>query len=285
MEHYLKSFHQSTGFVPVIIFIIIMLITTVAVDRSVMFAADNIKTVVKEGDDLMTKRNLESYEKALAKYRVAISQEPDNLDYMLKTADALIYMMRVMTNGNTVKIDGTTQDDEKNKGIWAKYGPEAVKLAEMVYKKRPADPAVLNAYTESYMYYSSSFGIIQAIFKGAAGQYKENAYALIKCCPKLDDAIGDIYMGAFFIAAPWPLSDLDEAKKHIKKVEELCPESVRGHYYSAIILIKEKNYESAKKELNYVLSNECTAGPEHDYCGWLKDQAKKGLAIIAEKTR
>jgi tetratricopeptide (TPR) repeat protein len=286
MEYFKNKFSQGKGIKFIITVLIIFAIFFTVSNRLIIFAAENnMKSVVKEGDDLMGKRNLDSYEKALVKYKSALAAEPDNIDYMFKTSNALIHIMRVLTCGNTVKIDGTTQDDEKNKKIWAKYGPDAVKFAEAVYKKRPNDAAALNAYTESYMYYSSSFGIIQAIFKGAAGQYKENAFALIKCCPKLDDAIGDIYMGAFYVAAPWPLSDLGEARKHIKKVVELCPDSVRGHHYKAMVEIKDGNYEAAKKDLNYVLGDECTMGPEHDYCGWLKDQAKRGLAIIEEKRK
>ena len=286
MKHFKNKFSQGKGIKFIITMIILMMIIFVAQHRLIIIAAENnIKSIITEGDDLMGKRNPDSYEKALVKYKGALTQEPNNVDYMLKTSNALIHIMRVLTCGNTVKIDGTTQDDENNKKIWAKYGPEAVKLAEIVAKKRPNDPVAQNAYAESYMYYSSSFGIIQAIFKGAAGKYKENARTLIKFSPKLDDAIGDIYMGAFYIAAPWPLSDLGEAEKHIKKVMELCPDSLRGHHYTAIIAIKNGNYDTAKNELNFVLNNECTMGPEHDYCGFLKDQAKKGLAIIAEKTK
>ncbi len=285
--YYRKIRHYHTKFMGIAFLLLLIIGAAAAVSNpAIVNAAEkDLKAAVRDGDALMAKRSLDSYEKALAKYRAALSQEPDNTDYMLKTSQALICMMRVMTNGNTVKIDGTTQDDEKNKAVWAKYGPEAVKLAEAVKNKRSDDPVAQNAYAESYMYYSSSFGIIQAIFKGAATQYKENARMLIKIAPKLDDAIGDIYMGAFYIAAPWPLSDIGEAEKHIKKAVELCPDSVRAHHYTAIIAIKKKNYDVAKKELDVVLNSECTTGPEHDYCGWLKGQAEKGLAIVAEKTK
>ena len=286
MNYFKNGFSQEKGSKFIITIIILLMTTFVVSHRIIIFAAENnIKTIVKEGDDLMGKRVLDSYEKALLKYKSALSQEPDNIDYMIKAANALNHIMRVMTNGNAVKIDGTTQDNEKNKSIWSKYGTEAVKYAETAVKKRPDDQDALCAYAESYMYFSSSYGIIQAILKGAAGQYKDNAFALIKKFPKAEEAVGDIYMGAFYIAAPWPLSDAGESEKHIKKVVELFPVSVGGHYYAAIIAIKGKNYETAEKELHFVLDNECTMGPEHDYCGFLKEQAKKGLAIIAEKTK
>lgn len=279
-----NNFKQKRGF-KYLVFTLIILISATITNAIIYAAEGDLKSIVKEGDALIEKRNIDSYEKALIKYQKALSQEPDNTDFMIKTANALNHIMRVKTNGNTVKIDGTTQDDEKNKQIWAKYGSEAVKLAEAAVKKRPNDKEALCVYAESYMYYSSSFGILKAIFQGAAGQYKENAQALIDNFPKLDDGVGYIYLCAFYMVAPWPMSDLSKAKKNSNKVLELCPDSLRAHYYAAIVAIKDKDYESANKELNYVLNNECTMTSEHDYCAFLKDQAKKGLTIIEGKIK
>jgi len=241
--------------------------------------------LIKEGDGFMAKRNLNGFEKALAKYKEALSKDPGNIDTMTKTANALVHIMRVKTNGNALKLDGSTQDDEKNKKIWKEYGEEAVKLSEKAFKERPNDCFTLNVYAESYMYYSSSFGILKAIFKGAAGQYKDNSYALIKNCPKLDDAVGDIYMGGFNIVAPWPMSDLDDARNHYNNALKLAPQSVRSHYYVGIVAIKDEKYDLAKKSFTFTVENPCTKGPEHDYCGFLKEQAKKGLALVEKKIK
>ncbi len=246
---------------------------------------NNMKSLLKEGDMSLAKRSLAGYEKALAKYKEALSKEPGNIEIMTKTANALNHIMRVKTNGNTLRIDGNTHDNEKNKKIWGKYGKEAVKLSEKAFKEKSDDCFTLNVYAESYMYYSSSFGILTAIFKGAAGQYKENSYGLINKCPKMDDAVGDIYMGCFNIVAPWPLSDLDDARDHFNNTLKLAPDSVRSHYSVGIIAIKDGKYDLAKKELTYVIENKCTKGPEHDFCGYIKDEAKKGIAIADKELK
>ncbi len=241
--------------------------------------------MLKEGDISLAKRSLDGYEDALAKYKEALSKEPGSIDIMSKTANALNHIMRVKTNGNTLRIDGSTQDNEKNKKIWKEYGEEAVKLSEKAFKEKPDDCFTLNVYAESYMYYSSSFGILQAIFNGAAGQYKDNGYDLIKKCTKRDDAVGDVYMGCFYVAAPWPMSDIDDAREHYNKAVKLAPDSARSHYYAGIVAIKDGKYDLAKKELTYVVENKCTKGPEHDYCGFLKNEAKKGIAIADKELK
>lgn len=283
MKDLKNNFKQKKSFKYLIVALILLF--SAAVTITSLYSADaGINAMVKEADVLfMQKRGLVAYEKAAAIYKEALSRDPENIDLMIKRSQALNAIMRVKTNGNALKIDGSGQDTEEHKKIWAQYAPESVKLAETAYKKRPDDQGALCAYASSYMFHSSSFGILKAIFAGAAGQYKENANNMINKFPKVEEAEGYIFLAAFDIFAPWPMNDINEAKKLVKKALEICPYSPKVHHYAAILAIKDKDYETARKELSFVLNNECAPGPEYDYCGFLKEQAKKGLEMIEGK--
>ncbi len=244
---------------------------------------EQIKTLTAEGDALMKKRELKSYEEALQSYRKAMSLAPDDIDIMIKTAAALNCIMRVKTNSNTINIDGSTQDNDANRAIWKKYGAEAARYAGIAAEKRPDDVNAAAANMEAYMYYMSSFGIFQAIFEGAVGKYKKYANALITKFPLAEDAMGYVYMGVFYLIAPWPMSDAGEARKNFRKAVELSPTSVANRYYVAVQAMKDRDYKLAEKWLKFVLDNPCNSGQEFDYCGYLKSEAKRGLLIIRER--
>jgi tetratricopeptide (TPR) repeat protein len=233
----------------------------------------------------MIKRQLLNYEQALKTYQKALTLEPGNSDLMLMTADALNHIMRVKTNGNIICINGGTQDNNENKAVWAKLAPEALRLSEKAVKANRSDKKALLTYAESYLYLSSSFGILKAIFKGAAEQYKTNANALITKYPKADDALGDIYMGAFYAVAPWPLSSRKKARKHFENALKLAPESIRSHYYVGLQAFIDNEYNTAKKEFYFVIDNPCTQNSEYDYCSFMKKEAKKGLLKMDKTSR
>ena len=103
-------------------------------------------------------------------------------------------------------IEGTN-DTEPHKKIWSQMGPEALTLAEEVYQARPGDIRSLAVYTDAYMYRSSAWGIVNAVVKGAADQYVANAEKMTQKFPNYDSGLGHAFMGAFYLLAPWPLSD------------------------------------------------------------------------------
>jgi tetratricopeptide (TPR) repeat protein len=248
-------------------------------------STETLQSLVREGNAMMDKRRLLTYQQAANKYRKALTLEPENPDLMLMTADALNHMMRVKTNGNIICINGKTQDNNENKAVWAKFAPEALKLSEKALNIRPKNKKALLTYAESYLYQSSSFGILKAIFKGAADQYKKNANALIIKFPKADDALGDIYMGAFYAVAPWPMSSKKKARKHFENALKLAPKSIRSHYYVGLQAFIDNEYKTAKKEFDFVIDNPCTQNSEYDYCSFMKKEAEKGLVKIDKISR
>jgi len=274
--HCSNKFSQTRLLISLILLMSFLKQTPVYANES----AETLQSLVREGNAMMDKRQLLTYQQAANIYRKALTLEPENPDLMLMTADALNHMMRVKTNGNIICINGKTQDNNENKAVWAKFAPEALKLSEKALKIRPKNKIALLTYAESYLYQSSSFGILKAIFKGAADQYKKNANALIIKFPKADDALGEIYLGCFYVVAPWPMSSRKKARKHFENALKLAPKSIRSHYYVGLQAFIDNEYKTAKKEFDFVIDNPCTRNSEYDYCGFMKKEAEKGLVKI-----
>lgn len=241
------------------------------------------KTPAEEGAELLaTKHDLASFERAVTIFEAELAKKPGDADLQLKLATALNAVMRVKTHANLALVNGTS-DNAANKRLWADYGKRSNELMVPLQKARPKDVDVALQAAEAYMYLSSSLGIIQAVMGGAADKYKKNADAILALDKKADDGVGDIYHGAFYIVAPWPMSDVKKAREHFAKAVAVAPRSVRNHYYVGLGAFKDGDLTTAEKEFSFVRDNSCTTRSEIDYCGAIKAQAAVGLAEIAKK--
>jgi hypothetical protein len=228
---------------------------------------------------LLKERKLKSYEAAYEKASALLKKDPKSVDRKLDVVRALNGIMRIKTTGNLVLLDGTS-DNSRNKKTWAKYGPEADKLAKEVMDARPKSVEARLMYTEAYMFHSSSFGILKAFFGGAAGKFEDNGNWLIKHGQTADDAVGYIYLGSLYLVAPWPVGNSKKAKENYELAVKHAPKSVRNHYYLGVWAYRNKDKELAKKELSFAANNKCTNTTEREFCWKIKEQAKKGLELL-----
>lgn len=241
------------------------------------------KTPVQEGDELLAaKHDLKSFERAVQLFEAELAKKPGDVDLQLKLATALNAVMRAKTNANLALVNGTS-DTPAAKRLWGDLGKRSNELMGAVVKARPKDLDVALQAAEAYMYFSSSMGIIQAIVSGAANEYKKNADTILALDKKADDGVGDIYHGAFFIVAPWPMSDVKKAREHFAKAAAIAPRSVRNRYYVGLAALKDGDLATAEKEFTFARDNPCTTKSELDYCSALKAQAKLGLEEVAKK--
>jgi hypothetical protein len=244
-------------------------------------AAD--KSPLDEANDILAhQHDAKSFERAVAVFDAELAKKPGDLDLQLKLATALNAVMRAKTQGNLALVDGTS-DTPANKKVWAELGKRANDLMTTVQKARPKDVEVALQAAESYMYLSSSMGIIQAVMSGAANQYKKNADAILALDKTADDDVGDVYHGAFYIVAPWPMSDVKKAREHFAKAAAIAPRSVRNRYYVGLAAFKDGDFATAEKEFTFARDNACTTKSEIDFCSAIKAQAKLGLEQIAKK--
>lgn len=232
--------------------------------------------VVAQADEMMRKRaGVADCEKALDLYRQELAREPDSLDLKLKVADVLNIIMRIRTDGNTMLIDANN-DTAEHKKIWQKYSPEAYKLSKEVYKARPNNLDAFAIYFESYTFYVSTLGIVDAVMAGAADEFKANAQRMIDKYPKQDGGIGYMSMSAFYLAAPWPYGDMDKAKQYIERALDVDSTSPRNNYYAGVVAYRQKRYKDAAQYFEKAIKNPCS-NSDKDTCSFLKREAKRGL--------
>jgi tetratricopeptide (TPR) repeat protein len=212
----------------------------------------------------------------VAQFREALAAQPNELDAKLNLADALNCVMRIRTHGNIPLIEGTN-DTEPHKKIWAQMGPETLALAEEVYQARPNDIRSLAVYTDAYMYRSSAWGIVNAVMKGAADRYVENAEAMTKKFPKYDSGLGHAFMGAFYLLAPWPLSDDEKARARMEAAHRIGPNSKRNNYYLGVVAYREGKFQEAIAHFEKATAAKCLSPAERDFCGFMKQQIRRGI--------
>ncbi len=241
------------------------------------------KTALAEGDEILgSKHDAASFERAVVIFDAELAKKPGDLELSLKLCTALNAVMRAKTAGNLALVKGTS-DTPANKRVWGELGKRAHDLCTTVQKARPKDLETALQVAESYMYLSSSMGIIQAVMSGAADQYKKNADHILALDKRADDGVGDVYHGAFFIVAPWPMADVKKAREHFAKSAAVAPRSVRNRYYVGLSAFKDGDFAVAEKEFSFARDNPCTTKSEIDFCSAIKAQAKIGLAEIAKK--
>jgi len=210
-------------------------------------------------------------------FEAKLARDADDFDALLGAADALNREMAARTNGNLPLVDGL-QDTDANKAIWAELAPRALAHARRAQALRPESAPAAAALANAYMFYASSLGIVSAILKGSAGEYREHAKRLIALDPSYDAGLGDYLMASFYLVAPWPIGDSDEARRHYERAEQLAPQSVRNQYGLGVFWAREGDAKRARDHFERVVSLTCTTRSERLFCDFMKGEARQWLA-------
>ncbi len=252
-----------------------------AVSPAGKVAAASATAAEATGDKAMQTNTVEGYKAAVAQYDKAVKEEPQSWELRRKLTDALVSVMRRQTGANLPLADGKTVDTPQNRKIWSTYGPRAVKLGEQLVKERPNSKEARALYLEAFMYQSSSYGIVQAFLTGAADTYRDAANALVKLDPAYNGAMGYVYLGAFYLEAPWPMTNLKRSLGYLQQAVDAAPESSDGHYLLAVTAFKHKDMKTARENFQWVLDNPCGPATAVDYCGVMQRQAKRGVELTS----
>lgn len=258
----MRSFSLATAALPVLFF-------------ASLASADD----VAEADAMMAAGGLSSYESAARIYEKALAAKPKEPGLALKTADALNRVMRIKTDGAVMTIDGL-RDSKANKEIWASMGKRAVDAAAEAKKLDPKNVAVAATYAEAYLYYSSSFGLMQQILKGAGPAMLKNAEDIIALDPKYDGGGAYCYKVGFYIVAPWPLGDIDKARDFGKKALAVAPDSPRNNYFMALVEYHDDNREAALTYFDKASQQSCDKELNRETCAvYVRDGRAAATAL------
>ena len=218
-------------------------------------------------------------ERVAATYETRAKEHPDDFAARLGASVALTQLMAIRTHGNLPLVQGL-QDTDANRALWADLGARALAHARAAKALRPQSAQAAAALASSYMFYASSLGIIRSIVQGAGTEYRTHAEALAALDPKFDDALGASLLANFYMIAPWPVYDRDEALANFQKAEKLAPDSVRNLYGFAVFWARDGDAAQARRYFTRVSSQPCTPHTERLFCDFMKSTAKRELAKL-----
>lgn len=235
------------------------------------------KPTLAEIDALMVNKTLENSEKAINGYELLLKDDPKNVEILYKLANAYVCVL-------DIKTAGFMEEKDEYKPLLTDLGKKANDYAHLAYKLDPNNKEVIASTLRAYAYYSASFGVVKAVFKGAAGHFKDLANQLIKIDDKFMDAIGYRFLGKLYMVAPWPVGSNSKALKYFKKAAETNNSALFSHYFAGVLYFKDKDYEPAEKEFILVRDNTPSI-EEAYYFDAYKKSADDYLVKIAKKKK
>ncbi len=236
-----------------------------------------VKPTLAEVDALITVKTVENCKKAIEGYKLLLKDDPNNYEILYKLAVAHCLIMDIKTHG-------FIEERDEFKPILKEHGETANNYADKAYKLMPKKKEVVAAALRAYAYHSASFGIVKAIFKGAAGHFKDLANRLIQLDDKFDGAMGHRFLGKLYFVAPWPVGSDSKALKSFKKAISLSPETLYSHYFAGLIYFEDKEYNLAAKEFTFVRDNPPNSNEDY-YIEIYKKRAVEYLAKIEKKKK
>jgi len=226
----------------------------------------------------MARRKLPDCEKAVELYEKALESSPDDASLCYECAAALNAVMRIKTNSNTLHISRML-DTPENKKVWARYGPRSLALASKAKAGMPRDADAFLCYCNSFFFANSVKGVLKAAATGSGLKFKGNAKELISRYPKIDGGVGHCYLGAFYLMAPWPLSNAQLAKEHLHAAHKVLP-SRRNSYYLGVMYFRLGEPTEAVPYFEAALKAKCGSASEHDFGDFILKEAADALRVI-----
>lgn len=207
-------------------------------------------------DELMKEKNIENSEKAIIGYEQLLKKNPRNPEILYKLANAYITII-------DIKTAALIKEKDEYKPILDKLGKIAYDYACQALTIDSKCKEAIGAALVAYGYYSASFGILKAIFKGAAGRYKDLANQLIEIDEKYDGALGYRSLGKLYEMAPWPVGSSRKALGCFQKAVIADNSMLYSHYYLGVLYFKKDKYDLAKREFTFVVENPPSPSETH----------------------
>ena len=234
---------------------------------------------------LMKKRSLRDCEQAVELLEKSIakaegSNEEVDPRLCLEAAQARNAVMRIKTHSNTLHITRML-DTPENKKVWRKHGPRAVELASKAKAALEPDPEALVCYADAYFSPTRS----RRARGGDHGQWAQvqgNSKELIKKCERAEGGIGHAYLGAFFLMAPWPLSNAKASEQHLTAAYKIAP-CRRNAYYLGVMHYRLGRKDQAAGFFREAITAKPLTPSEGDFTEWVKHEATLALAVCEQQ--
>jgi len=224
-------------------------------------------------DELLSEKTVENCEKAVKACELLLKDDPDNYEILYRLANSYTGII-------DIKTSALIEERDEFKPILKELGQIANGYAEKAYKLNPKNKDVVAANLVSYGDYSASFGIVKAIFKGAAGHYKDLCNELIEIDDRHLGALGYRLLGKLYHVAPWPVGSKKKALQFFQKAVETDNTILYSHFYLGVIHFEKRDYDLAEKEFIFVRDNPAGANEKHYIAGY-KDKARYYLTTIS----
>ena len=228
-------------------------------------------------DELMKEKTVENSKKAVKGYELLLKKDPKNYELLCKIAKAYIAIVDTETSA-------MIEEKDEYKPVLEKYGQLANDYAHKAYEINPKDKDVVSACLVAYGYYSSSFGIFKAIFKGAAGHFKDLANELNAIDETHLGALGHRSLGKLYYMAPWPVGSNKKALKSFQKAAQIDKTTLGARYYIGLLNFDKDKYDLAKKAFTFVVDNPPAYHEKH-YIEEYKKESQKYLKKIEKKLK
>ncbi|MFH1283303.1 MAG: hypothetical protein ABII27_06525 [bacterium] len=246
-----------------------------------VYSAEINSKNIKTADDLTLTYIYENINQAIMIYEDIYDNNPDNYELCWKLSRAYNAILDIKTNQAIITVEGLT-DTEENKKLWREFGKNSFFFSEKALEFNPDGVEGLIWNAISYAYYSSSYGIVKAIFSGAAKKFKKNAKLLIDNAPEQMGALGYRHMGIFYLAAPFPIGSASKAAKYMQKALSLDSKYLQNHYYFGLALYRLEKYKDAKREFDYVIQNPPQVYEKHCNEAFM-EESKRFIELIKRK--
>ena len=232
-----------------------------------------VKSHLSKANQYMGEKTVESLEKAIEEIESVLEMDPNNYE-------ALWMISKAYTDIIAIKTSALIIEKDEYKPMLKELGKKADIYARRALKINSEAKESIAAAALAHGYYSASFGIVKAIFKGAAGRYKKLCKQLIKIDENYGGALGYKMMGKLYYVAPWPVGSEKKAIKFYKKALEVDNSLLEPHYYLGMLYLENKKYDLAKQEFEFAVENPPHLLEKH-YISEFKIESSKHLEEIA----
>jgi tetratricopeptide (TPR) repeat protein len=241
--------------------------------RAQLSRSEPAKPTLASVDGLLSEKSVANCEKAVKACELLLKDAPDSYEILYRLANAYIGII-------DIKTSALIEEKDEFKPVLKELGQIANDYAERAYQLNPKHKDVVAANLVSYGYYSASFGIVKAIFKGAAGHYKDLCNQLIEIDDRHLGALGYRLLGKLYHVAPWPVGSKKKALKFFQKAVETDNSVLYSHYYIGVIHFEKRDYDLAEKEFIFVRDNPANACEKH-YTDAYKEKARYYLTSLS----